>query len=55
MPEHRAGQAEDAGLDDDRAPDLAAGHPGRAQDADLADALDDVHRQRVDDAERRDR
>ena len=29
-------------------------HPGRAQDADLAHALDDVHRQRVRDAERRD-
>ena len=35
-------------------PDLAAGHPGRPQDADLADALEDVHRQRVDDAERGD-
>ena len=44
----------DAGLDDDRAPDLAAGHPGGAQDADLADAFDDVHGQRVDDPERGD-
>ena len=44
----------DPGLDDDRSPDLAARHPGRAQDADLADPLEDVHRERVDDPERRD-
>ena len=50
-PEDRAGDAEDPGLDDDRAPDLAAGHPGRAQDADLADPLEDVHGQGVDDPE----
>src|SRR5258705_8356584 len=52
--EQGAGQAEDAGLDDDRPPDLAAGHPGGTEDADLADPLDDVHGQRVDDAECRD-
>ena len=53
-PADRADPAGHAGLDHDRAPDLAAGHPGRAQDADLADALEHVHRERVDDAERRD-
>ena len=42
---------EHPGLDDDHPPDLAAGHPGRAQDADLAHPLDDVHRERVDDPE----
>ncbi len=51
-PEDRSGQTQDAGLDDDRAPDLATGHPGRAQDPDLADPFDDVHGQRVDDPER---
>ena len=41
---------EDPGLDDDGPADLAAGHPGRAQDAELADALEDADRQGVDDA-----
>ena len=43
-----------ARFDDDRAPHLATGHAGGAQDADLADALEDVHREGIDDAQRRD-
>ena len=54
IPRTAPARPEDAGLDDDRAPDLATGHPGRTQDADLADPFDDVHRQRVDDPERGD-
>ena len=42
---------EHPGLDDDHPPDLRPGHPGGAQDADLADPLVHVHRQRVHDAE----
>ena len=53
-PEDRPGEAQHPGLDDDRAPDLATGHPRGTQDADLTDTLDDVHGQRVDDPERGD-
>ena len=53
-PEDRPDDAEDPGLDDDGPPDLAAGHPGRPQDAELADPLEDADRERVDDPERGD-
>ena len=39
-------------LDEDEALDLAAGRAGRPQQADLADALDDGHREGVEDEER---
>ena len=51
--EQRPGETEDPASTTTDPPDLAAGHPGRTQDADLADALDDVHGQRVDDARAR--
>ena len=54
IPRIEPGDAEDAGLDDDGPPHLAGRHSGRPEHADLADALEDVHRERVDDAEGRD-
>ena len=53
-PQDRSGNAEDARLHDDGPAHLADRHPGRPQHADLADPLEDVHRERVDDAQRGD-
>ena len=47
-----ADRADDRGLGEDEAADLAAGRARRAQQSDLADALVDGHRQRVEDQER---
>ena len=52
-PDHGADGPQDPGLDQHAPPDLAPAHPDRAQHPELADALPDVHRQRVDDPERR--
>ena len=50
-PDDPADHAEDPGLDEHAAPDLATAHAGGPQDAELADSLPGVHRERVDDAE----
>ena len=44
--------ADGQGLDEDERGQLAAGRAGRAQQAELADPLDDGHRERVEDEER---
>ena len=49
-----ADQGDHGGLPADHRPDLAAGHADRAQQAQLAGALEDRQRQRVDDAEQGD-
>ena len=50
--EHRPDDADGHGLDEDVRGQLAARRAGRAQQAELADPLDDGHRERVEDQER---